>query len=250
MPCPPSPGMAAGTLGPRAHRRPTCRENGLKRKPRCTEHPEGAGMSPLHGAEGAHPLWAWGLGCQSEQAESPGQSSGPTHRLEAPSGGPRESALCRSQGPVGRTAGSSSQDLGVRPSSHAGDNARPRSRNFQASDGYTRGVKTLSPTWFLQTSKQQPVSDLTAQHTHGRARHRAAGQPRGRGHAQGPTPPPSCTPRQAPPGLRANGAFKEGGGGLQGPRPVASRCGPAVAPRHVPCPLWVQGHPAGPPPPP
>lgn len=246
--------MAAGTPGSRAHRWPTCCENGLKRKPRCTEQPEEASMSATAGQGVPTHCGPGGSGASLDRWRAPvraqAQRTDWRRPLAGTADGPRESALCQSQGPVGRTAGSSGQDLGIRPSSHAGDNARPRSRNFQASDGHTRGVKTLSPVWFLETSKQQPVSDLTVQHARGRARHRAVGQPQGRGHVQGPPPPPPCTPRQAPPGLRANSAFKEGGGGLQGPRHVASRRGLAVAPRHVPCPLWVQGHPAGPPPPP
>ena len=73
----------------------------------------------------------------------------------------------RRQGPAAKT--------GIRLSSRAGGNARPWSRNFQASAGHTRGVKMLSPAWLLETGTQQPVSDLTAQHTRSRARLGAAG---------------------------------------------------------------------------
>lgn len=169
MPRPSGPGMAAGTLGSCAHRRATRCEKGLKRK-LCRAEQPGTGTS-LPTGQGVPTLCGPGGSSASldRWRARVDQHTDWRRPLAGTADGPHESALRQSQGPVGRTAGSSGHDLGIRLSSRAGGNARPWSRNFQASAGHTRGVKMLSPAWLLETGTQQPVSDLTAQHTHSRA---------------------------------------------------------------------------------
>lgn len=122
--CSPGPAAAAGTLGSCAHRQPTRSENGLKRKPCCAEQPEGAGTS-LPAGQGCPPTV--GSGANLDRRRAPGRAKA-QRRPEAPSGGPRKSAPCWPQDPVGRMAAFSGRNLGIRLSNRAGNNARPWSR--------------------------------------------------------------------------------------------------------------------------
>ncbi|KAG5207930.1 hypothetical protein JEQ12_017694 [Ovis aries] len=120
MPRPSGPGMAAGTLGSCAHRRATRCEKGLKRK-LCRAEQPGTGTS-LPTGQGVPTLCGPGGSSASldRWRARVDQHTDWRRPLAGTADGPHESALRQSQGPVGRTAGSSGHDLGIRLSSRAG----------------------------------------------------------------------------------------------------------------------------------